>query len=186
MKNDLKIEICEIYKSFSPPSWVHKSVTRLIEGVPDKYLAGLHSVTLTNVDGLNHNRRRQKTISRKRKVAVRECRGLYHCRWQGKPAHIELFVDQIIHRWPLIALKVPLFQDLLLADVLYHELGHHIHKTTAPEHCGREDVAEDWQKKLGRDYFRQKYKWLKPVKIILKPTVAFLLKLTRLIRRKYA
>jgi hypothetical protein len=184
MRNNLKIEICESYKDFSPPSWVHKSATRLIEGVPDKYLAGLHSVTLTNVDRLNHTRRRQKTISRKRKVAVRECRGLYHYKWQGKPAHIELFVDQIIHRWPLIVLKVPLFQDLLLADVLYHELGHHIHNTTAPEHREQEDVAEDWQKKLGRDYFRQKYKWLKPFMMILKPIVALLLKITRLIQRK--
>ena len=186
MRYNLKIEICESYKDFSPPSWVHKSVTRLIEGVPDKYLAGLQSVTLTNVDGLNHSRRRQKTISRKRKVAVRECRGLYHYKWQGKPAYIELFVDQIIHRWPLIILKVPLFQDLLLADVLYHELGHHIHKTTAPENREREDVAEDWQKKLGRDYFRQKYKWIKPFRIILKPIVAFLLKIVRLILRKTA
>ena len=186
MRNNLKIEICESYKDFSPPSWVHKSVTRLIEGVPDNYLAGLHSVTLTNVDGLNHSRRRQKTISRKRKVAVRECRGLYHYKWQGKPAHIELFVDQIIHRWPLIVLKVPLFQDLLLADVLYHEVGHHIHKTTAPEHREREDVAENRQKKLGRDYFRQKYKWLKPFRMILKPIVALLLKITRLIQRKTA
>lgn len=184
MSNKPKIEICESYKDFSPPSWVHQSVTRLIEVVPDKYLNRLHSITLTNVDGLNHSRRRQKTISRKRKVAVRECRGMYHYKWQGKPAHIELFVDQIIHRWPLIVLKVPLFQDLLLADVLYHELGHHIHKTTAPEYGEREDVAEDWQKKLGRDYFRQKYKWLKPFRMILKSIVALLLKITRLIQRK--
>jgi hypothetical protein len=186
MRNNLKIEICESYKDFSPPSWVHKSVTRLIEGIPDKYLAGLHSVTLTNVDGLNHSRRRQKTISRKRKVTVRECRGLYHYKWQEKPAHIELFVDQIIHRWPLLVLKVPLFQDLLLADVLYHELGHHIHKTTAPEHREREDVADDWQKKLGRHYFRQNYKWIKLFGFILKPIVALLLKMVRTVQRKNA
>ncbi len=184
MRNKLKVEICESYKDFSPPSWVYKSVIRLVEGVPDKYLNGLHSVTLTNIDGLNHSRRRQKTLSRKLKVAVRECRGLYHYKWQGKPAHIELFVDQIIHRWPLIVLKVPLFQDLLLADVLYHELGHHIHKTTAPEHREREDVAEDWQKKLGRDYFLQRYKWIKPFRIIFKPIVALLLKITRHSQRK--
>ena len=183
MHNNLKIEICESYKEFSPPSWVHKSVTRLIEGVPKIYLNGLHSVTLTNIEGLNHSRGRQKIKSRKRKVAVRECRGLYHSQWQGKPAQIELFVDKIIHRWPVIVLKVPLFQDLLLAGILYHELGHHIHNTTAPEHREREDVAEDWQKKLGRHYFRQRYRWLKPFRVILKPIVALLLKITKLIKR---
>jgi len=158
MANNPKIEICESYIDFLPPSWVRRSVTRLIDGVPEKYVSGLHSVALTNTDGLNHSRRRQKTISRKRKVSVIECRALYHQKWQGKPATIELFVDKIIHRWPVIVLKVPLVQDLLLADVLYHELGHHIHKTCAPEHREREDVAEDWQKKLGRHYFRQNYK----------------------------
>jgi len=183
MANNPKIEICESYKDFLPPSWIRRSVTRLVDGVPEKYVSGLHSVTLTNTDGLNHRRRRQKTISRKRKVSVIECRGLYHQKWQGKPATIELFVDKIIHRWPVIVLKVPLFQDLLLADVLYHELGHHIHKTSAPEHREREDVAEDWQKKLGRHYFRQKYKWLKPFRIIRKPIVALLLKITKLIQR---
>ena len=186
MNNSKKIEICESYKEFSPPSWVRRTVTRLIDGVPENYLIGLHSLTLTNIDGLNHSRRRQKTISRKRKVAVRECRGLYHYKWQGKPASIELFVDKIIDRWPFMVLKIPLFQDLLLADVLYHELGHHIHKTSAPEHREREDVAENWQKKLRRHYFRQRYKWLKPVRFILKPIVAILLKLVRLIQRKTA
>ncbi|RJQ23097.1 MAG: hypothetical protein C4560_01235 [Nitrospiraceae bacterium] len=184
MANNPKIEICESYKDFLPPSWVHRSVTRLIDGVPEKYCGGLHSVTLTNTDGLNHSRRRQKTISRKRKISVIECRGLYHQKWQGKPATIELFVDKIIHRWPVIVLKVPLVQDLLLADVLYHELGHHVHKTCAPEHREREDVAEDWQKKLVRHYFRQNYKWIKPFKIILKPIVALPLKIVRLIQRK--
>jgi len=184
MVNNSKIEICESYRDFIPPSWVRGSVTRLINGVSEKYTGALHSITLTNTDGLNHNRRRQKTISRKRKVAVIECRGLYHQKWQGKPATIELFVDKIIHRWPLIVLRVPLFQDLLLADVLYHELGHHIHKTCAPEHQEREDVAEDWQKMLGRHYFRQNYKWIKPFRFILKPIVALLLKIVRLMQRK--
>jgi hypothetical protein len=185
MDDNPKIDICESYKDFLPPLWVRKSVTRLIDGVPEKYVNGLHSVTLTktNTDGLNHSRRRQKTISRKRKVSVIECRGLYHQKWQGQQATIELFVDKIIHRWPDIVLKVPLVQDLLLADVLYHELGHHIHKTCAPEHREREDVAEDWQKKLGRHYFHQNYKWIKPFGIILKPIVALLLKIVRLIQR---
>lgn len=186
MGNNLKIDICESYKDFSPPSWVLGSVTRLIDGVPEKYLSGLHSVILTDADGLNHGRRRQKTLSRKRKVSIIECRGLYHQKWQGNPATIELFIDKIIYRFPVPVLKVPLFQDMLLAEVLYHELGHHIHKTQKPEHREREAVAEEWQKKLGRLYFRQKYKWIKPFRIILKPIVAFLLKIVRLILRKTA
>ena len=183
MVNNSKIEICESYKDYLPPSWVHRSVTRLLDGVPDKYLNGLRSVTLTNSSGLNHHRRRQKTIYKKRKVTVVECQGLYHQKNPGHPATIELFIDKIVNRWPTLILKMPLSQDMLLADVLYHEIGHHIHKTIAPEHRERENVADDWQKKLGRHYFRQNYKWLKPIRIILKPIVALLLKIVRLIQK---
>jgi len=184
MSNSQRIAICESYKDFSPPSWIHRSVTRLIDGVPEKYLSGLHSVILTNIDGLNHHRRRHKTIYKKRNVSVNECRGLYHQERQGQSATIELFIDKIIYRWPALILKMPLSQDMLLADVLYHEIGHHIHKTRAPEHRERENVADDWGKKLGRLYFRQQYRWLKPFGFILKPIVALLLKIIRLIQEK--
>jgi hypothetical protein len=183
MRNS-QIDIYESYKDFSPPAWVRTSIARLVDGIPAQYANGLHSITLTNTSGLNHRRRRQKTIARKRKVSIIECRGLYHQAWQGKPAMIELFIDKILYRWPALILKVPLFQDMLLADVLYHELGHHIHKTCAPEHREREDVAEVWGKKIGRLYFRQKYKWFKLLGFILKPLVSLLLKIVRRIQRK--
>jgi hypothetical protein len=184
--NNSQVEIHENYKDFSAPIWVRNSITRLVDGLPAQYLNGLHSITLTNIGGLNHRRRRQKTIWRKRKVSVMACRGLYYQTWQGKPAMIELFIDKIIYRWPSVVLKVEIFQDMLLAGVLYHELGHHIHKAHAPEHREREDVAEDWRKKLSRLYFHQKYNWLKPLGFILKPLVALMLQMVRLIQGKKA
>lgn len=184
MNSSRKIHIQENYKNFSPPPWVHKSISRLIDGVPPRYVKGLYSIVLTNVDGLNHGRRRQRTVSRKRKVSVIDCQGLYHHAWQGKPAVIELFIDKIIYRWPALILEAQLFQDMLFAEVLYHELGHHIHKTSAPENREREQLAEDWARSLGRFYFRKRHKWIKPLGLVLNPMVALFMNIARSMKRK--
>ncbi len=184
MINTHKIDIQDNYKGYTPPSWVRATVIRLIDGIPADYLNGLRTISLTNSDGLNHHRRRQKTKSRKRKVAARDCQGLYHHQCQGQQATIELFIDKIAQRWPSLILKVPMFQDLLLSDELFHEIGHHIHKTSAPEHREREDVAEDWRKKLGRQYARHRYSYLRPYRFFLKPIVVFLSMIVNFIRRR--
>ena len=185
MSNGWKVEVLDCYKDFAPPKWISRSLSRLINGIPQQYINGLHSIKLTNASGLNHSLRRKKTISQKKKVSVKDCRGLYHQKWHDNPATIELFVDNIISQWPKIILTVPLFQDILLADVLYHEVGHHIHKTSAPEHREREEVAEDWKKKLERQYFRQSYNWLIPIVVALRPLTDMLLRMARL-RQKSA
>jgi len=179
-----KVEIQENYKDYTPPAWVRRTVLRLADGIPANYLKGLKTISLTNSDGLNHARRRKKTKSRNRKVAIRECQGLYHRKWHAQSAKIELFVDKIAHRWPRLLLTVPLFQDLLLSNVLFHEIGHHVHRTSAPEHREREDVAEDWRNKLNSLYIRQRYSYLRPYRIILKPIIAFLSLIVNFIRSR--
>ncbi|OGW31122.1 MAG: hypothetical protein A2088_05855 [Nitrospirae bacterium GWD2_44_7] len=57
---------------------------------------------------------------------------------------------------------------MIFGDVLFHELGHHIHHTMSPKFKEREDVAEEWSKKLFREYNRNRYSYLKTFKF-LKP-----------------
>jgi hypothetical protein len=47
--------------------------------------------------------------------------------------------------------------------VLYHEVGHHIQAVHKLIYEGRENVAENWEKKLGRHFFRARYWYLVPV-----------------------
>jgi len=156
--NDKQIvKISENYNNYEPPAWVSKTLCRIINGVPEKYFNGLKIISLCSTESLNHRQRRQKTISRKRKVAIRNCQGLYYQKWHGKPAYIELFVDKIIQGWPTILLSFRFIKDLAFSEVLYHELGHHIHKTSAPEYKEREDVAEIWKRRLSRLYFQDRY-----------------------------
>lgn len=43
---------------------------------------------------------------------------------------------------------IPLLREISIGEVLYHELGHHIHACARPEHREKEDVADDWGRKM--------------------------------------
>jgi hypothetical protein len=97
-------------------------------------------------------------------------RGLYHYAQKGKTAWIEIFVDRIFDGWEVgFWLKLPLVRDFLLAPVLFHEIGHHIHATVRPEFQEREDVADRWQVKLETIYYRKERPYLRLFSTFAKP-----------------
>ncbi|MDR3739031.1 MAG: hypothetical protein P4L40_08415 [Terracidiphilus sp.] len=137
------------------------TVEKMLASVPPKYLNGLSEVVLTNTAGLPRKLRRSVTKSRGRKVRIVEARGLYHQAWHGKPAWIEIFVDNALGpppggwlRWLWLR---GLFREGGLSEVVFHEIGHHIHATVRPEHREKEDVADVWKLRLVRNYFRQRH-----------------------------
>lgn len=84
-----------------------------------------------------------------RKYARNECRGFYHAERRGEPAWIELVVDNI--------------RDMIIGNVLYHEIGHHLHATIGSASSGGEESADDWSRRLNRVHFRKHYWYLRPV-----------------------
>jgi hypothetical protein len=161
--------VVESYRGYSPALDVRTLTESLPGDVPPRLLAGLHEVLLTNSGGLSHDRRRARTWSRGRKVHVADVRGLYHQAWHGHPAWIEIFVDRIFQDVPGWVLRVPPIRDVLLGEVLYHEIGHHAHHTVEREYREREAVAEDWARHLVRARIRRRYPWLyHPVNILMR------------------
>jgi hypothetical protein len=59
--------------------------------------------------------------------------------------------------------------DLILARVLFHELGHHLDATVGAAAPGGEAAAEDWSRRLGRGYIRRRYWWLRPFLDVFRP-----------------
>ena len=53
--------------------------------------------------------------------------------------------------------------EMGLREVLFHEIGHHIHTTVRREHREREDVADVWKLRLVRNYFRVQHPTLRRV-----------------------
>ena len=152
------VDVVEAYKDFRPPCNAKRVVADLLANVPQEHLAGLRSVVLTNATALGGKRKRGWSWSRGRKARHTEVAGLYHGAWQGQEAWIELFVDQVLQGVPGWAIRVPVVRALLFAFVLFHEVGHHIHAVQRPEHREREDVADDWQRRLTRAYLRRRHR----------------------------
>ena len=161
------VKIVENFKGYESSVRAVASVNRLIASVPEEYLRGLGAIVLTNRSALNHKRRRSKTHSRGKKVAVDRTAGLYHQAWNGEPAWIEIFLDGALGGLPSLLQRVALIREMVLAETVFHELGHHIHRTSRPQYREREDVADDWARKLSKGYFRRQYWYLRPIAVVV-------------------
>ena len=158
------------FSGYTPPFNPIPIVERMLASVPSKYLIGLEEIVLTNSSGLSRKRRRSVTKARNRKVRIAEARGLYHPEWNNKPAWIEIFVENTLKRyekrwWT----KLSFVREAEISDVLFHEIGHHIHFTIRPEYREQEDVADIWKVRLGRNYLRGRHPILRAILILLRP-----------------
>jgi hypothetical protein len=165
------------FHGYEPPFDVAPIVERMLASVPSKYLVGLSKVVLTNSSGLSRKIRRSVTKSRKRKVRIVKACGLYYQEWNNKPAWIQIFVDNTLKGWENgFWLRIPLLRESQLGGVLFHEIGHHIHYTTRPEHREKEDVADVWKVRLEKNYQRVRHPILRAVLTFLKPVTRTLIR----------
>jgi len=150
------------FSGYTPPFDVVPIVERMLASVQPNYLIGLKEVVLTNSTGLSRKLRRSTTKSRKHKVKIVECRGLYHQAWNGNRAWIEIFVDNTLKYWEKgFWLRIPFIREESLGGVLFHEVGHHIHYTVRPEYREKEDVADVWKVRLEHIHFQQRFPLLR-------------------------
>src|SRR5687768_11769088 len=98
-----RVNVVEYYRNYSPPFDASKSVRELLRHVPDKYLLGLHGVTLTNSQS-TRRLRRGKIRSQKRKVNLADCKGLY------RSGQVTLLVDKISPGESDLLLRLSIFR----------------------------------------------------------------------------
>jgi hypothetical protein len=161
------------FDGYSPSFDVTSIASRMIASIPANLLFGLDAVVFTNMHSLSQKRRTSTTKSRGRKVKIGNTAGLYHGKWQGKPAWIEIFVDKAMYdsgryRW---VFRMPFIRDIFLSSILFHEIGHHIHATAQPEYREKEDVADKWKLKLQKHYMRSRYPMLTTVLRLMRPLI---------------
>ena len=56
-----------------------------------------------------------------------------------------------------------------VGDVLFHELGHHIHFTHRPHRREKEDVADVWKVRLQKRYTNNRFWWMATLGRLLRP-----------------
>jgi hypothetical protein len=163
MLANTEVRIHETYVDYDPPVNVSAIVHKLLSTVPEKYVRGLDCVVLTNQLALSRENRVGKVWSRGRKVHKSSARGIYHYGKGSRLAYIELRVDRIVADLTSLTLRVPFAREVCFGSVLFHEAGHHIHRTVRPEYKEKEDVAERWAAKLGFNFIRKAYWYLMPL-----------------------
>ena len=167
MNKNYNIIIREAYKNYEPAFDVVATVNRLLDGIPQKHLAGLKTIVLSCSTNLSKKARnanvRQNGISFK----AGDGRGRYHQKWNDQEAWIELLTDNVLRGFPRPMLAFSLFRDLAISDVLFHEIGHHIHCTQEPDYKEKEDVAATWERHLHQHYYRRQYWYLTPLFFLL-------------------
>jgi hypothetical protein len=127
------VKVVEAYRDYTPSVDANLIVRQLLDTVPEKYLRGLDCILLTNEAALPRRDRIGRVWSRKRKFDKSRVLGRYYRRNSQNPAYIELRVDKIL-RWMEKVPAASLFRKVLFGHVLFHEIGHHIHRTIRPEY----------------------------------------------------
>ena len=177
-------DIVESYRDFVPPPNFRQTIEILLKYVPPQYLVGLKTIVLVNRVGLTRDQRKRKVWSRNRKVQLTDAFGSYYAASKSSQAAVWLYVDNICDAESPWWRKVPILRYMRPSDVLYHEIGHHISKVHRPEHSERENVAEDWSRKLWARFVRKHYWYLFPVLYVLARLLSPLVKLAKLNRPK--
>ena len=148
------VKIVPQYHNYAPPVDVYRSLRILLRNVPDEHLVGLHKIIVTNSECVRGSYR-GKLLSEKRRIRPADCSGLYH------KGHILLLIDQIFLGCPELLLLFPPIKTFLIGEVLYHEIGHHIHRLQEPGfRANKEAFADEWKETLLNNFMRQHYWYL--------------------------
>lgn len=153
-EQDLSVKVVTDFKEFRPSFDCKSTVERLLGLTSPKYLSGLDRVVLR--DGAEVPRRQ---MLRERKIG--KSLGYYHRRTPERRAWIEMYVDRILDGEPPILLRMKWLRELSLGGTLFHEIGHHIDAQIEPHHGDRERVANQWKKKLFREYGSRRFAHLR-------------------------
>lgn len=136
---------------------IKRKVNKLIRAIPKEHLIGLEKIII--LDEIPNNKRR-------------DIGGLYRQKQKNQPCSIELSVSVIFKGMPRIFFFFPFIPDFSLADVLYHEIGHHCHKRLT--HGIKKEREESFAEKYRSEMVKKRFKWWAPFFIPFSPLIRFL------------
>jgi hypothetical protein len=133
---------------------MRSTVERLLQSVRDDRLGRLGTVVLTDSASIGHDKTQRIGGC---KCSRNECRGFCHAATRQEPAWIELVVDNMVERWPKPILALPFVRDVVVAQTLFHELGHHLFATVGLTREATRRPLKDWRRRLSREYLSKRY-----------------------------
>jgi hypothetical protein len=173
------VPVREDFDGYTPPRWVGPTVERLLDSLLSEHLIGLSSIVLTESAKTARVKMHRKGG---RKYAPNQRLGFYVPAWRGEPPAIYLIVDNMLGRerppWLQIA------RDFTVAEVLFHEVGHHLNAKVGLISSTEEVSADAWRRKLWRVHCRKRYWFLRPLLRLVRLMHAVVSRLAQRARRR--
>jgi hypothetical protein len=151
---NMNVRISFDSQNISMPFNIEKVVEKLLSKVPKEHLIGLETIFI--VDKIRYKK-------------GNNINGLYWPKDDRRAAFIEIAVKDIYKDIPKFILYLPFIKDFMMADVLYHEIGHHyqnykhgISKNT------REKFADNYKTYMLRREFRIWLLFMLPFKSLIR------------------
>jgi hypothetical protein len=135
----MKITTLDITRRY--PVDLVETARGLLRHLPPEHYAGISRITLSGGAPLDER-------------AEEEILGQYFEAYEGEPAFIMLYPEEMAREVPKFLRPFPLVWRVLLAETLYHEVGHHYQRFT---HGIRKPVQEDHAEGYGKRYARSRY-----------------------------
>ena len=155
-----KISIQEKLHRKYPCQSLTRSVQTLLQYVPSVWLAGVREIYIRDTESLTSSeKRRYRDVNGKK---VSRCKGYYSERSNDPYGYITLFIDEIFTDQPMIAWKLPILRDSLIAHTLYHEVGHHICKQRKETREMVEQKANEYRNAMRKRMFWRRYWYIAP------------------------
>jgi len=136
---------------------VSKRLKKLIHVIPKKHLFGLEKIIIVD------------QIKEKKKRGVG---GIYRRKSKEHPCSIELALGTIYKGMPKILFLLPFVSDFILANVLYHEIGHHFQK--AFSHGIGKNKQEYFAEIYRKEMVKKRFRWWIPFFIPFSSVIRFL------------
>ena len=169
----MKTSIIEEYSNRYSGLKLKKSTELILRHVPPQILHGISTILLREAGNLSRMEFERLGRTRSRRRSGNSLLGAYFPATRSQAAHIEIFVDQIVKGWPRILLKIPIIRNVILSEVVFHEIGHHA-EFKRRHFREKEQRAIQWSKRLRRQFLREHYGYLKPFRWVLKSIIAIL------------
>ena len=124
----------------------------LLRYVPEEHLNGLHTIAVTN-SAYVREALKGKITREKERFRPADCRGLYG------DGQIWLILDQIFEAE--FFMIIPAIKTIFIGEIMYHEIGHHIHAMAQPGfRKDKEAFADEWKDTMMQTFLRQRYWYL--------------------------
>jgi len=123
------------------PIDVENVIKALVSKIPPEHLIGLGNIIV--LDEVTHKRNQRSG-------------GLYWQKNGEQPARIEIGINSTYGRMPRIVFYCPFVAKFMLANVLYHEIGHHYQHFT---HGISKNRQENFADKYRRQMLKKAFFW---------------------------